>query len=155
MKEMVTLRQKRLMVLNGIETGRVTAREAAEVLGLSLRHMRRILAAYRKEGAEALAHGNRGRKPHNSLDDGLKRRVLELAQSTYTGCNTQHFTELLAEREGITLSRSSVRRILLIAGIRSPRKRRPPKHRSRRERYPREGMLLQIDASRPYPRTFA
>ncbi|MHC1578721.1 MAG: helix-turn-helix domain-containing protein [Dehalococcoidia bacterium] len=50
--------QKRLMVLNGIETGRVTAREVAEVLGLSLRHMRRILAAYRKEGAEALAHGN-------------------------------------------------------------------------------------------------
>jgi len=41
-----------------------------------------------------------------------------------------------------------VRRILLQGGIRSPRKRRPPKHRSRRERYPKEGMLLQIDGSR-------
>ena len=50
------------MVLNGIELGRATAREASEVLGLSLRHVRRILAAYRKEGAEALAHGNRGEK---------------------------------------------------------------------------------------------
>jgi transposase len=151
MKEKVTLNkkeQRRLMVLNGIEIGRITAREAAEVLGLSLRHVRRILAAYRREGAVALAHGNRGRKPHNALDDGLKRRVLELARSTYAGCNTQHFTELLAEREGIAVSRSAVRLILLRAGLRSPRKRRPPKHRSRRERYPKEGMLLQIDGSR-------
>jgi len=113
-----------------------------------LRHVRRLLAAYRKEGAQALAHGNRGRKPGNALDEGLKERVVELARSIYAGCNFQHFTELLAERENIALSRSSVRLILLKAGIRSPRKRRPPKHRSRRERYPQEGMLLQIDGSR-------
>ena len=94
-----------------------------------------------------MAHVNRGRKPHNALDDELKKRVVELAQSTYVGCNTQHFTELLVEREQTNLSRSCVRRILLEAGIRSPRKRRAPKHRSRRERYPREGMMLQIDAS--------
>ena len=56
MKEMVTLNrkeQRRLVVLNGIEIGRITAVEAAQVLGLSLRHVRRILAAYRKEGAAA------------------------------------------------------------------------------------------------------
>jgi len=135
-------------VLNQVETGKMTGREADEILGLSLRHVRRLLAAYRKEGAAALAHGNRGRKPHHALDESLRRKVSELAGSTYAGCNNQHFTELLAEREGIALSRSSVRRILLGAGIKSPRKRRPPKHRSRRERYPKEGMLLQIDGSR-------
>jgi len=151
MKEMVTLNrkeQKRLMVLNQVEVGWMRGREAAEVLGFSLRHVRRILAAYRKDGAAALAHGNRGRKPCHALDPGLKRQVLGLIQSKYAGCNTQHFTELLAEREDMVLSRSSVRRILLEAGIKSPRKRRPPKHRSRRERYPKEGMLLQIDGSR-------
>ena len=136
------------MVLNQVEVGWMRGREAAELLGLSLRQVRRILAAYRKEGAAALAHGNRGRKPCHALSPGLKRQVLGLIQSTYAGCNTQHFTELLAEREGMVLSRSSVRRILLEAGIRSPKKRRPPKHRSRRERYPKEGMLLQIDGSR-------
>lgn len=151
MKERVTLNKKeqsRLMVLNQVEVGKVIAGKAAELLGLSLRHMRRILAAYRKEGAQALAHGNRGRKPYNALEGGLRKQVVELAQSTYAGCNTQHLSELLAEREDIVLSRSSVRRILLEVGIRSPRRRRPPKHRSRRERYPREGMLLQIDGSR-------
>ena len=136
------------MVLNQVKTGKMTGEGAAEVLGLSLRHVRRILAAYKKEGAAALAHGNRGRKPSHTLDAGMKKQVLELAQSTYAGCNHQHFTELLAEREGIILSRSSVRRILLDVGIRSPRKRRPPRHRSRRQRYPQEGMLLQTDGSR-------
>ena len=135
------------MVLNQVGVGRMTGKEVSEVLGLSLCQVRRLLAAYRKEGAQALAHGNRGRKPHNALDESLKKQVLELAQSTYAGCNFQHFSELLAERENITLSRSSVRLILLGAGIRSPRRRRPPKHRSRRERYPKEGMLLQIDGS--------
>ena len=135
------------MVLNEVGRGRLGGSQAAEVLNLSLRQLRRLLAAYRKEGAQALAHGNRRRKPQHALDEGVKEQVLALANSTYAGCNTQHFTELLDEREGISLSRSTVRRILLKAGMRSPRKRRPPKHRSRRERYPQEGMLLQIDGS--------
>jgi transposase len=151
MKERVTLSKKeqnRLMVLNRVEQGMMTTRQAGEILGLSLRQVKRILGRYRREGAAALAHGNRGRKPRHTLDAGMKKQVLELFQTVYKGCNHQHFTELLAEREEINLSRSSVRRILLEAGIRSPRKRRAPKHRSRRERYPREGMLLQIDGSR-------
>jgi transposase len=151
MEERVTLNQKeqgRVMVLNQVEMGKMTGGEASEVLGLSLRHLRRLLAAYRKEGVAALAHGNRGKKPYNAMEESLKRQVIDLAQSTYAGCNVQHFTELLAERENIILSRSSVRLILLKVGIKGPRKRRPPKHRSRRERYPEEGMLLQIDGSR-------
>jgi len=140
--------QKRLMVLNCVEKGRMRGREAAEVLGISLRHTRRVLAAYRKEGVAALAHGNRGRKPPNALDSEMVKRVMELARLTYAGCNTQHFTELLSEREDIKLSRSTVRRRLMEGGISRPRKRRPPKHRSRRERYPQKGMLLQIDGSR-------
>ena len=76
MKEMVTLNrkeQKRLMVLNQVEAGRIIGREVAEVLGLSLRQVRRILAAYRKEGVAAIAHGNRGRKPSHTLDTGMKK----------------------------------------------------------------------------------
>lgn len=58
MKEMVTLNrkeQKRLIMLNQVETGQLTGRGAAEVLGLSVCHVRRILAAYWKEGAALLA----------------------------------------------------------------------------------------------------
>jgi transposase len=151
MREQVTLNrkeQKRAMVLTTVIEGGVTVQQAGEVLGLSVRHVRRLKAAYMREGPAALAHGNRGRRPAHALEDALRRRVVELAQTTYGGCNHQHLTELLAEREGIHLSRSSVRRILSRAGLRSPRRRRPPKHRSRRERMPRAGMLLQVDGSR-------
>ena len=57
--------QKRLMVLNQVETGKMAGKSAADVLGISLHHMMRILAAYRKKGAATLTHGNRGRKPHH------------------------------------------------------------------------------------------
>ena len=166
MKELVILNrkeQRRLVVLNQAETGKMSAREAAEVLELSLRHVRRILAAYRKESAQALAYGKRGKKPHNAVDASLKKQVLELAQSIYAGCNTQRFTELLTEREGITVSRSLVRLILLEAGIRSLRKRRPPKHRSRRERYPQVPLAKKplqpkvswrLDPDHPWRRPF-
>jgi len=62
MKEMVALNrkeQKRLMVLNHVERGEISGREAAEVLNFSLRQVRRLLAAYRKEGAAALVSRNR------------------------------------------------------------------------------------------------
>jgi len=150
MKEEVTLNskeQRRLLVLNQVESNKLPRLQAVELLDISPRHLKRLLAAYRKKGAAALAHGNRGKRSHNALDERLKEQVLELARGKYTGFNFQHFTDSLAEREGIDISRSSVRRILLNAGIKSPKKRRPPKYRSQRERYPEEGMLLQIDAS--------
>ena len=78
MKELVILNkkeQKRSMVLNQMEKGEIIGREAAEVLDVSLRHVRRLAAAYRKEGVAALAHGNRGRKPHQALGENLRMRV--------------------------------------------------------------------------------
>jgi len=151
MQEKVALskkEQRRLMILNQVERGGIGVGEGAVLLGLSERHTKRLLAAYRKEGAAALVHGNRGRRPHNAIDPEVRRRVEVLGNSKYAGCNVQHFTELLMEREGIRLSRPTVRRVMLAAGIRGPRKRRAPQHRSRRERYPQEGMLLQTDGSR-------
>jgi len=142
--------QKRLMVLNTIERGEVGAGQAAVVLGLSLRQVRRLLAGYRREGAAALVHGNRGRPPAHRVSAAVRERVVALARDPrYAGCNHTHFTELLGcEPYHLVLSRPSVRRILLAGGMRSPRHRRAPKHRSRRERMPQEGMLLQWDGSR-------
>jgi hypothetical protein len=141
--------ERRLQVLNGVLERRWRVSEAAMVLGLSARQTWRLLTAYRSQGAAALAHGNRGRAPWNRLAAAVREQVVALAKSPlYEGCNHQHFTELLAEREGIALSRPTVRRYVCAAGLRSPRKRRAPKHRSRRERMPQEGMLVQWDGSR-------
>ena len=61
--------------------------------------------------------------------------------------NHSHLSELLSEREGIDIGRTTLRRILVNAGLSSPRQRRPLKHRVRRQRMPREGMLIQLDGS--------
>jgi hypothetical protein len=105
------------------------------------------LAAYRKEGAAGLAHGNRGRKPVNCLALEIGERVIGLAKKKYQRFNHLHMTEEFGEREGLELSRSSVRRILLAEGMPSPRRKRAPRHRRRRERYAQEGILLQMDGS--------
>ena len=139
--------QARLQVLNRLVAHQMATHEAAAILGLSKRHTWRMLAAYREEGAAALAHGNRGRRPPNAVAEGTRQQVLTLARTRYAGLNHTHLTEILAERESVVLTRSTVRSILLSAGLASPRYRRPQRHRHRRQRMPQEGMLLQLDGS--------
>ena len=145
---MTTKEQSRIQVLNGVLEREVTVAEAAGLMGVSERHAWRLLAAYRKEGAAAVAHGNRGRKPATTTCPRTQQKVMELADGPYAGLNHTHLTEMLSEREDIHLSRSTVRRVLLAAGLPSPRRRRAPRRYSRRERYRQEGMLLQVDGSR-------
>ena len=76
-----------------------------------------------------------------------RTQVVALARTRYARVNHTHLTELLAEREEIVLGRSTVRRILVGAGMASPRRRRPPLHRVRRQRMSQEGMLVQVDGS--------
>ena len=145
---LTTKEQTRIQVMNGVIEGKVTVASASGLMGVSERHTWRLLAAYRKEGAAAIAHGNRGRKPATATCPRTQQKVMELARGPYAGLNHTHMTEMLSEREGIDLSRSTVRRVLLAGGLPSPRRRRSPRRYRRRERYPQEGMLLQVDGSR-------
>src|SRR5579872_4921678 len=149
-RESVTLssrEQQRGQVITQILEGRLPVRDAARVLGHSIRHIRRLLARVRQRGPAALAHGNQGRASPRRTAEKIRARVLELARGLYAGSNDSHFTELLAEREKIRLSRPTVQRLLRKAGIGSPRTRRPPRHRRRRERMPQAGLLVQMDGS--------
>lgn len=143
-----TKEQKRAFVLNPLLSRVIDVGEAAQLLGLSPRQIKRLKASYRGRGPAALVHGNQGRSPWQAVSAAREARVLELAQGRYAGFNHQHLTEMRAEREGLSLHRTTVRRILLKAGLRRPRTRRAVGHRRRRERMAREGMLLQADASR-------
>ena len=134
-------------MLNSMLEYQLPIAQAAEIMGVSERHTKRLLAAYRRDGAAALAHGNRGRRPHNAVPETAAATVVKLASNGYAGANHSHLTELLWEREGLDLSRPTVRRILVKAGIGSPRSRRAQQHRFRRRRMLREGMLVQIDGS--------
>ena len=148
--ENVTLTQKeqaRLQVLNSLLAEHMTLDQAATLMGVTPRHTRRILAAYRELGAAAVAHGHRGRRPPNATPEPVATAVVHLARTRYAGANHTHLSELLSQRDGIDIGRTTLRRILVNAGLSSPRRRRPPKHRVRRQRMPREGMLIQMDGS--------
>ena len=119
--------QSRLQVLNSLAAEHTTLDQAAELMGVTPRHARRILAAYRECGAEASAHGHRGRRPANATPETVVADVVHLARTRYPGVNHTHLSELLTEREGIHMGRTTLRRVLLDAGLSSPRCRRPPK----------------------------
>ncbi len=144
---LTTKELKRVQVLQGVQERRIKGVEAAQLLELSLRQVWRLAKTYREKGAVGVVHGNRGRTSPRRVSDTVRTRLLELARTVYQDYNDQHLTEKLAEDHGIDLSRSTVRRIRRAAGLGSPRKRRAPRHRKRRERYPQAGMLLQMDGS--------
>jgi transposase len=125
------------------------SRDAAEVLNLSERQIKRLKAGVKKDGEVFVIHKNRGRKPKHTIPVKVREEIVSLARNKYKGVNYTHLAELLREHEGIAISQSSVSRILKAKGIKSPRKHKPPKPHRSRERKPQEGLLLQMDAS-PY-----
>jgi len=139
--------QQRAIVLMRQLAGELTLGEAAELMKLSERHVRRLAARFHDGGPAALVHGNRGRTSPRRVTDELRARVIELARGRYDGANDCHLRDLLEDREGIRLARVTLRRLLREAGLASPRRRRAPKHRSRRERMPQVGLLVQLDGS--------
>jgi len=139
----------RVHVIKSLIEDKMTSRDAAEVLSLSERQIKRLKAGVKKDGEVFVIHKNRGRKPKHTIPGEIREEIVFLARNKYKGVNYTHLSELLREHEGITISQSSVSRILKAKGIKSRKKHRPPKPHRTRERKPQEGLLLQMDAS-PY-----
>ena len=139
--------QARIQVLNSVLEHQLPIAQVAEIIGVSERHTKRLLAAYRKDGAAALAHGNRGRRPHNAVPEAAAASVVKLAINGYAGANHSHFTELLREREGIDLSRPTVRRFWSRPASAAPAVAAPRSTASGAGACPRRVLLVQIDGS--------
>jgi transposase len=147
--EVIPMRQHELHryhTLHLVVEHRLTGAEAAQHLGLSLRHVRRLLARVRQAGRRGIIHGNRGRPSCRRLAAGTQEQILTRARTTYAGLNTTHLTEKL-QAEGLAVSRVTVHRVLRAAGVARPRHRRPPRHRARRARKAQAGLLVLWDGS--------
>jgi transposase len=99
-------------ILLRMRDGGLTGEDAARLLGISPRQLRRLRAAYASSGAAALAHGNRGRRPANAIDLAVADRIRALAASAYRDLSVRRLTAALAEEHGISVSRASVHRIV-------------------------------------------
>jgi transposase len=147
MEKMSEREWKRFEAVTRVGQGMLTNREAAKLLALSERQLRRLRRRVSELGAAGVLHGNRGRAPAHRIKAALREQIVKLRQGKYAGFNDQHFTEKLAEDEGIVVSRASVRRLLRAAGIGAVRPRRAALHRRRRLRKPRAGLMILWDGS--------
>ena len=102
---------KRFEAVTRVGEGTLTNREAAKLLALSERQLRRLRRRVGELGQGGVLHGNRGRAPAHRIKAALREQIVKLRQDKYAGFNDQHFTEKLAEEEGIVVSRATVRRL--------------------------------------------
>jgi len=148
-KDSIMLRQrelKRLHVLHKVLEGRLTQTEAAALVSLTDRQLRRIVKRIRKEGDKGICHKARGKPSNRRLPSKLKKRIVHLYHKTYTDFGPTLFTEKLEEREGITISHETARTWLMEEGAWELH-RRHRAHRQWRERKDHYGAMLQMDGS--------
>src|SRR2546425_12679689 len=103
---------QRMHVIQLTLEGRASVWRGAELLGLSARQVKRLRKKMRERGAQGLLHGNRGSRPWNRTVGQVVKKVLQLAKGRYQGLNDTHLTEKLGEKEGMKLSRQTIRRLL-------------------------------------------
>lgn len=136
----------RKSVLQKALNGEITWIQAAEILRLTPRQIRRLRARFKERGLSGLEDRRRGKPSHNRLSQGLRDRVAELFREKYFDFSVLHFYEKLKAEHSVQISYSSVKSILRdqrLIPLEAPRK----KHRLRRERRPMKGMMLHIDGS--------
>ena len=126
---------------------KITWWQAAEILGISDRHMRRWRERYVEEGYNGLLDRRRGKPSSRRVPVATVEKIFALYREKYFDLNVQHFHEKLQVEHGIELSYTWVKQALQGAGL-VARGRKRGAHRKRRERRPLPGMLLHIDGSR-------
>ena len=150
MDELLTMSNReisRLEVMQRLKEKRLTQKEAAGMLGLSTRQVKRLWRAYRKKGAQGLVSKRRGKPSNNRLDAGVAQQALDLIKEKYEDFGPTLAHEKLTEVHKLKLSRESVRRIMIEEGVWKPKRAKQPSAHQMRERRACFGELVQIDGS--------
>ena len=137
---------RRLHVVQKVIEGHVRQAEAAEILSLSERQIRRVLRRVREEGSRGVVHRSRGRESNRKIPEGIKAQVLQVYRQNYEGFGPTLAQEKLYEREGITISDETLRLWLREAGL-WKKKRKGRMHRQWRPRKDCFGEMIQADGS--------
>ena len=138
--------RRRLEVLSKVRKGGISLAKAAELLKVSYRQVLRIWQRFVAEGSVGLKHGLRDRSSNRQIEPGRRERVLELYRAKYWDFGPTLAIEYLQKADGEELSKETLRRWLMGAGLWQPRRRGSP-HREWRERRAHWGELVQMDGS--------
>lgn len=150
MDELLTMSKReftRLEVMQRLKDKRLTQKEAAQLLGLSIRQVKRLWRAYREKGAPGLVSARRGKPSNNRLDTDLVQKALDLIKAKYDDFGPTLAHEKLTEVHKLRISRESVRRIMIEEQIWESKRAKQPTVHPMRERRACIGELVQIDGS--------
>lgn len=137
---------KRVPVIHNVLDKQLTQTEAANILGLSTRQVRRITKRIRKEGDSAFIHRSRGQHSNRAIPQRLKNKIIYLCKTKYKGFNPTFATEKLFEIDSIDIHPDTLRKWFIQEGI-SYKRRKAQKHRSWRPRRDSFGQMVQLDGS--------
>jgi predicted DNA-binding protein (UPF0251 family) len=137
----------RCEILKMTDEKRITQREGAKRIGVTERHFRRLLNSYRGQGAEGIISRHRGKISGNRLSKEKEEKILKRLKEDYQGFGPTLASEKLFERDGVKVSKETVRQIMITSGMHKPKNRKKDKARPLRQRRPRRGELVQIDGS--------
>lgn len=144
----MTMREiDRLKVIQAVIDGHLMVWKAAERLELSRRQVERLVVRYRSEGASGLISKRNGRPSNHQLPEGIANHTLGLIRDRYADFGPTLACEKLRDCHGVTVSKETIRRLMIEAGLWVPRKQRPPKVYQPRARRACLGELIQIDGS--------
>jgi transposase len=135
----------RLEIIRRVTERRLTQRKAAERLSLSLRQVERLCRAFRTNGAAGLVSRKRGRPSNRKLAEAFRERALDLVRGRYADFGPTLACEKLTEQHGFDLSRETLRRWMIDAGLWVPRSQRRRRVHQPRQRRSCLGELVQID----------
>jgi len=137
----------RLEIMQRIQEKRLAQREAAQILGLSVRHVKRLYRAYRQQGAPGLVSKRRGKPSNNRLDPQVEQQAIDLIHERYRDFGPTLAHEKLVERHGLKISDESVRKLMIAERLWKPKKAKRSAVHPLRERRACVGELVQIDGS--------
>ena len=106
---------------------------AAKKLGISRRQVDRLIIKYKEKGKSGFVHGNRSKKPVNTLDKSISEDIILLYKTKYYDFNFNHFKEYLEEEENIKVSYDFIYKHLTNAGILSPKARKRTKREFKKQ----------------------
>ena len=137
---------RRVMVVQQVLDRKIRQRQAAELLGRSVRQVRRWVQRVRQAGPAGVIHRLRGRSSNRRAPEALKQRVLSRYQARYAGFGPTLASEKLRERDRLRVNRETLRQWLQAAGLWQRQRHSGPQH-VWRERKAARGEMLQLDGS--------
>lgn len=144
--EMRVSDRKRLSIIARCASKEIGQANAATILGISTRQVKRLVSRYRREGDRAVIHKMRGQPSHNGTSSEIKNKIISLYSQMYEGFGPTFAAEKLREEHRLEISGETLRLWLRANKIPYPARRARP-HRSWRQRKSCYGEMVQMDGS--------